>query len=578
MTGPRASQLRRIVLLLALMMGLGVLLAAPTPAGSQAADSALPTATQPSPPATQPDQAAGPGILPSGANVAVIRVEGLIYDFVLESLRRRVDRALQAGASVIVIELDTPGGTVDSALKISKYLKTLPVPTVAWVRHEAYSAGIMIAAACDQIIMAPASATGDCAPIVPGQDLSPTERAKALSPILEEFRDSATANGYDYALFQAMCVLGVEVYLVENVHTGQQRLVNQADYAVMVRGKEIADVIGSVGSTPADQVGGAGLTIATEADRGRWRLVRQIHDGRTLLTLNQDRALEAGLSQATVANEAELQQFLNANGVARVDQSWSEDLAGFLTSPIVKGILIVALLLGAYIEFQTPGIGVAGLIALLALVTLLGAPFLVGLAEVWHLIVFLIGLALLLIELVFIPGFGLLGIGGVVLMFIGLVFIGVPTSGGSSFGPFRLPPPPMWNRLIQSIIYLMAGGLVSFIGFYFITRYFGRVPLLNRLILQDEQPPAMALPSGATASESPPAMHVSGDEVLGQGRLRVGDVGRVTTGLRPAGRAEFDGQIVDVVSLGQWIEPDQPVRIVEIHGNRIVVDTINPAG
>ncbi|MEM9883605.1 MAG: hypothetical protein AAF800_11875, partial [Planctomycetota bacterium] len=101
--------------------------------------------------------------LPSGANVAVIPVRGVIYDFTYESLQRRVDRAVNNGASVIVLEIDTYGGVVTAALDIAKYLKDptrVPVPTVAWVNNKAYSAGIMIASACDEIVMAPASATG----------------------------------------------------------------------------------------------------------------------------------------------------------------------------------------------------------------------------------------------------------------------------------------------------------------------------------------------------------------------------------------------------------------------------------
>src|SRR5690606_33345982 len=184
-------------------------------------------------------------ILPAGNRVAINRIEGMIYSFTRDSLHPLVDRALAARATLIVIELDTNGGMVGPALEISRDIKTLPVPTVAWIHNKAYSAGILIASAADRIVMSPASATGDCAPIVPGQELAPTERAKALSPILEEFRDNAGANGYDYALFHAMCVLGVEVYLVESVDTGARRLVNQADYAVMVQGRSVDDVLHS---------------------------------------------------------------------------------------------------------------------------------------------------------------------------------------------------------------------------------------------------------------------------------------------------------------------------------------------
>jgi membrane-bound ClpP family serine protease len=175
-------------------------------------------------PVTPADKAAAQTVTPGGANVAVIKIEGMIYGFTLESLKRRVERAMEGNASMIVLELNTPGGEVISALKIAKYIKgEITVPTVAWIHDSAYSAGILIASSCDRIVMSKASTTGDCAPIVPGTELAPTERAKALSPILEEFRDNARSNGKDFALYHAMCVLGVEVYLVENNRQAETR-------------------------------------------------------------------------------------------------------------------------------------------------------------------------------------------------------------------------------------------------------------------------------------------------------------------------------------------------------------------
>lgn len=552
--------------------------AADDAAADNGADQADTPAQAPTP---APPTAAPPGTgtaLPSGADVAIIRIEDMIYGFTFDSLQRRVERAIDQGASVIVIELNTPGGQVNTALDIAKYIKALNVPTVAWVNNEAYSAGILIASACDQIVMSPASATGDAAPIMPGQEMGPTERAKILSPILEEFRDNARANNYDYALFHAMVVLGVEVFHVEHPDTGERRLVNQADYQVKVRGLSIDEANAHV----RDDVDGAdrqldiavpSVEVATDEDRGQWELLRQVHDGRTLLTLHQDRALEIGLSRATVRNDRELQQHLQANTAFRVDETWSESLAGFLVHPMVRGILVLALLLGAYIEFQTPGVGIAGAVAGLALITLLGAPFLVGLAEIWHILVFFIGLALLLVELAFLPGFGFLGVGGLALMFVSLVLTGIPTGGGNVPG---LPPVEMWDRMLLSGLYIMFGALGGIFGIYFVAKHFGRVPVLNRLVLEYNQPAALAgagAPAAAGGGGGGEIIYTaSGDETLGEGRIKVGDVGIVTTGLRPSGRAEFDGQIVDVVSHGQWIAPGQQVRVVEIHGNRIVVD------
>jgi len=520
----------------------------------------------------------GPGdprsTLPTGANVAILPVKGLIYGYTLRSLEQRVDQAIQGGASLIVLDLDTPGGLVDSALKISKSIKGMPVPVVAWINPEAYSAGILIAAACQEIIMAPVSATGDCAPIVPGTSLAPTERAKALSPILEEFRDSARANGYDYALFHAMCVLGVEVYQIENPATGKRRLVNQADYRVMVEGASLSPSPTTTQPGPASaqaapdpdiRVAAATITLAKEADRGKWKLVQKIHDGTTLLTLNQQRAMDIGLAKALVYDSVEIKEYFGAAAVTTIQPSRVVLAAYWLTLPWVRALLMVGLLLGVYLELQAPGLGVAGLVALVSLVLLLVAPYLVGLAQAWHVVVFLIGLAMLLVEIVAIPGFGLLGVGGVVCMFIGLVLMVVPAVGQ---GPMPMPAPEMAQRLQESVLSTLVGMIGSVVGLYYLTKHFGQIPVFNRLILKTH----WAVPAGATPGAGMAEAHVSGDDAIGKGRISSGASGTSTTELRPSGRAEIDGQLIDVVTQGEWIEPGQPVRVIEVHGNRIIVE------
>ncbi len=543
-----------------------------------ALDASLPgvagdAAQSPLPAITSPTGVNPISTLPTGANVAILKVEGMIYGYTLESLRDRVNQAVQGGASLIVIELDTPGGTVDSALKISKYIKSMTVPTVAWINPQAYSAGILIASACNQIVMSPVSATGDCAPIVPGMNLSPTERAKALSPILEEFRDSARSNDYDYSLFHAMCVLGVELYQVEHTQTGQRRLVNQADYAVMVQGKTAEEVEGTANppaasqpaATAKDDVGAATVSVA-DTDRGQWKLTKKIHDGKTLLTLNQQRALDAGLASAIVRNDTELQQYLGAATIRTISPNTVALIAYWLTLPAIRALLMVVLFVGTYIELQAPGVGAGGMLALTALALLLVAPFLIGLAQVWHVLLFFVGLLLLLVEFFVIPGFGVAGIGGIVCMFVGLVLMIVPSTGQ---GLFPMPAPEMARRLQESVISALMGIIASGVAFYYITKHFGSLPVLNRLILKST-PPQFAT-GIATADRS--TAHVSGDEAVGQGRIQPGAKGRAITELRPTGRAEIDGQIIDVITQGEWIEPDSPIQVLEVQGNRIVVET-----
>jgi membrane-bound serine protease (ClpP class) len=551
------------------------------PASSPATTSTQPTAASTQP--TSPTIAPGKFPMPSGAAVAIIPVEGDIYGFVLESLKRRVDRAVKGGASVIVLEMSTYGGTVISAIEISKYIKALPVHTVAWVHNKAYSAGIMIAAACDQIIMSTSSAIGDCAPIVPGAELAPAERAKALSPILTEFDDSANSNGYDFASFHAMCVLGVRVYYIEHKQTGQRRLVNQIDYELMVRGNNSTATPSATThpDTESDaelepiEVGIAVREVAGDEDLGQWQAVTvlpsgarladgMVHAGNTFLTLHQTRALDIGLSRATLADRAAVGQYFGAASVTVVNQTWSENLSGYLTNPWVRGILMVALMLGAYMEFQAPGLGMPGAVAGLALITLLGAPFLVGLAEVWHIIVFFLGFLFLIIEIAFVPGFGMLGLAGLIMMFTGLVLMAVPSGGGPSFGPINLPPAEMWQRLLESITYMMAAMIVSLVGFVFITRHAGKIPGLSRLVLSEGTPLPAQIP-----------LHVSGDDVIGQGNITVGAVGIAKTDLRPSGQGEFDGPLIDVVTCGDFIDNGKRIKVIETHGNRIVVEAIS---
>lgn len=523
-------------------------------------------------PTTTPQPPPGAAIA-SGHDIAVFPVEGMIYGYTLESLKRRIDRALNDGATMIVIELDTPGGVVTSALDITSYLKSLQVPTVAWVNNQAYSAGTMLASACDEIVMAPAAMLGDSAPIAPGQNLSATERAKVVSPVLADYRSNATANGYDYTLFHAMTELGVEVYLVEHKETGQRELVNQADYAIMVQGRD-------PDATGFRQLFGGGddakvtREFATDQDRGTWEPVDQLpsgkktpdglfHNGQTLLTMDQAEAMDIGLATEIIRNTNELRQHYNAASVVTVTPTWSEQLVGWLTHPVVKGVLVIGLLLGAYIEFQSPGLGAPGAVAAICLLALLGAPFLAGLAEVWHILLFILGLGLLIADLVFVIGFGVLGITGLVMMFASLVLISVPFGSGS--GP---TPPVVWDRLYDTIIFMILGLLISMVGLFFITRIYGKLPLADRMILA-------AGTDGIDRDHVPSRErnhHLTGDTAVGGGEIQVGQEGRVASmGLRPSGRATLNGREVDVVSIGPFIDPGRKVCVSEVHGNRIVV-------
>ena len=166
--------------------------------------------------------------------VAIIPIEDEINDVTFLSLKRRVEQATEDGATLILFEMDTPGGLVTSALDICHYIKNLTdLKTVAWVRPHAYSAGAMISLACDEVIMSSSSRMGDCAPIIVSptdglQTLGETERAKAESPILKEFHDSALRHGYDRLLCESMVRTGNEIWWLEDTSDGERRFVRRS--------------------------------------------------------------------------------------------------------------------------------------------------------------------------------------------------------------------------------------------------------------------------------------------------------------------------------------------------------------
>ncbi|MHC4760567.1 MAG: NfeD family protein [Planctomycetota bacterium] len=56
--------------------------------------------------------------------------------------------------------------------------------------------------------------------------------------------------------------------------------------------------------------------------------------------------------------------------------------------------------------------------------------------------------------------------------------------------------------------------------------------------------------------------------------MKVGQIGEVISALRPAGKAQFGARVVDVVADGAFIEKGGPVKILEVHGNHVIVTEV----
>ena len=97
--------------------------------------------------------------------------------------------------------MNTPGGRVDSAVKIVRSIQNTQIPTIAFVDRQAISAGAMISAACDQIVMTSGATIGDTAPV----DTQGNEAGeKAVSYIRATIRSTAERQNRNPDIAEAM--------------------------------------------------------------------------------------------------------------------------------------------------------------------------------------------------------------------------------------------------------------------------------------------------------------------------------------------------------------------------------------
>jgi membrane-bound serine protease (ClpP class) len=536
-------------------------------------------------------------VIPAGRqanHIAIISIHGPIDGITTRSLERRLDEAALRGADAIVLEIDTPGGDLMATFDILELIRTkAPANTIAWVRPKAFSAGTIIALACREIVTTPTGRFGDAAPIqgmplVGLRNMPAAERAKIEAPLLSELVYDARRQGWDEKLVQAFVAVDVQLWLIRQRDTGELLFVDAAEYErifgeapVSTRLERLpapvhteeqsfsspvfkTDVPASPAAAPdvedVEQARKEAIDFRQEIpsrrpqldrdDAADWENLGQIISADELLVLRADEAVAYGLSSSDgIGTDTDLQTFMGAKTVTRLDETWSEGLVRFLTLWPVRVVLIVVMLVGFFIELSAPGYGVFGLVAVSALAVLLGAPLLAGLSDWWTVIVVLLGLALVVAELFFLPGFGVAGMLGGLLLFAGLV--GTFVSGD----PFD---PAMRDQLFRGIAATMIAGLAaSSIGWIF-WRTLPNNPFASRIIL------------GAEIGDTAPATSTRDAIEL----IEIGALGIAATPLRTAGRVEFDGRLVDAQSEDGFIEQGTRVRVIasDRFGVRVEID------
>ncbi|MEO8327075.1 MAG: nodulation protein NfeD [Nitrospirota bacterium] len=262
-----------------------------------------------------------------------------------------------------------------------------------------------------------------------------------------------------------------------------------------------------------------------------------------LLTLTTQEALQVHIADFQANSLEAVLQLMNLADaeISYASETWAESLVRFLTHPVVSSLLMTVGILGIILEMRVPGFGVPGALGLMCLALFFWGHALVQLAGLEEFLLVGLGLILVGLEILVIPGFGMAGILGILALMggLGLSLIGTGAS---------------WDSMLSALGQVALSILVAIIATLILVRYFPRLPFGKRLILETNL-------QAREGYESSPA----------EDHRWLGKQGVAVSDLRPSGIARFDGERVDVVSDGTFIDAGQDLEVVRIDGNRVVV-------
>lgn len=302
-------------------------------------------------------------------SVRVYRHEGIIHGVTAAVIEDLLERAAAAGDTLVVLELDTPGGLVESAERIVKAELNSKVPVCVFVSPRgahAASAGFFLLLAADLAAMAPLTRTGAAHPIMAGGENNPDDIAlkKSAEDLSALIRATAAARG---------------------------RPVELAEKAVR-----------DAASWTAEEALQAGLIDLVVPDGAA--LLREL-DGR-VLRRSDGTTVTLAVKDATVV---------------RHTLEWKKRVAGVVLHPVMMALLLSIASLAIYIELTNPGLilpGVVGVVALLLF--LLGSAVLP--VNYFAAALVAVGVVMFILEIK-VTSFGMLSLGGAAAVLLGLYLL-----------------------------------------------------------------------------------------------------------------------------------------------------------
>jgi membrane-bound serine protease (ClpP class) len=416
-------------------------------------------------------------------NIMVMEIKTEIDAPMKRYVQLALRHAEQTKADVVIIEMDTYGGVLTDAKDIVDYIMHYKNPVWVFINSDAASAGALISIACDSIYMAKGGSIG-AATVVDGEGQKAPDKYQSYMRSI--MRSTAEVNGRNPQIAEGM-----------------------VDEDIVIEGlKKEGEVI----------------------------------------TFSTSEAMANGFCEAKVET---IEEILKRNNITsykldRYELGFIDSIVAIFLNPFISGILILVIIAGIYFEMQAPGMGFAGLAALVALILYLVPYYLNGLAANWEIILFFIGIMLIAVEVFVIPGFGVTGISGIVLTVLALVLI-MLNNDTFDFQFVRMND--ILLALASALGGLLGGGiLLLYIGSKLPeSKFFSRVALTHT---QDSK-------RGYTSNTM-------------KGSL-LGKKGITHTVLRPSGKVIIDETVYDAYTRGDYVEKGQVVEVVSEDGTTLKV-------
>ena len=444
----------------------------------------------------------------------------------------------------VILELNTPGGEVFAAQKISDALKDLDIqygiPVICYIDNWAISAGAMIAYSCRYIAISKDASMGAAEPVIASAEgKMETASEKVNSALRADFSNRATFFGRNPLIAEAM--VDKDIILVQRdkhiIKLDNENQIKPDDILISPKGKLLtlnAEELMKYGVADI-LVQPQRLELVTDAEKsnGEWPAKKN-----SLFSL----PFFKDIPHSTIKEYV---------------MDWRTKFFALLASPMVSSILFLGLIIGFYMEMSTPGVTLPGIVAATCLFFIILSSFAIEAASWLELILLVTGILIFLVDFFILPTFGVLGFIGILFFLGGLFGLMIPGLSSFSFDYNTNTYNAAGEVVLERLGILCATLLVGIVIISLLARYvMPKFPGYNRFVLKGNEQ------TGFIAGDNPSDLPQPGAR------------GKAVSTLRPSGKIEIEGSIYDAISSGDFIEKDTPIYVERLDGSVIVVNKL----